>query len=89
MPTDRGQTMQKDVCIWKQHRDYLRGLHHFMSTDSRVPQNFRSHTAGVAAVQAIDENTSVQDIDRSRYQKKLRDLGQVLEWSSMTSSLEN
>jgi len=31
--------------VWKQHQDYLRGLHHFMSTDSRVPQAFRDQTA--------------------------------------------
>lgn len=31
--------------IWKQHQDYLRGLHHFMSTDSRVPQWYRDEVA--------------------------------------------
>ncbi|MGM0490792.1 MAG: FAD-dependent oxidoreductase [Planctomycetota bacterium] len=31
--------------IWKTHQDYLRGLHHFMSTDSRVPVDFRKKTA--------------------------------------------
>lgn len=31
--------------VWKQHQDYLRGLHHFMSTDPRVPEAFRQQTA--------------------------------------------
>ncbi len=33
--------------IWKEHQNYLRGLHHFMSTDSRVPKAFRSKTAAL------------------------------------------
>ncbi len=31
--------------VWKLHQDYLRGLHHFMSTDPRVPEKFREQTA--------------------------------------------
>ena len=31
--------------VWKAHQDYLRGLHHFMSTDARVPEDFRKETA--------------------------------------------
>lgn len=31
--------------IWRQHRDYLAGLHHFLCTDPRVPQAFREETA--------------------------------------------
>jgi hypothetical protein len=31
--------------IWRWHIDYLRGLHHFLSTDSRVPAEFRRQTA--------------------------------------------
>lgn len=31
--------------VWRLHRDYLAGLHHFMSTDPRVPQEFREKTA--------------------------------------------
>lgn len=31
--------------IWKMHQDYLRGLHHFLSTDPRVPAAFRDQTA--------------------------------------------
>jgi len=33
--------------VWKQHQDYLRGLHHFMSTDPRVPEAFRQKTAAL------------------------------------------
>ena len=31
--------------VWKQHQDYLRGLHHFMSTDPRVPRSYREEVA--------------------------------------------
>jgi hypothetical protein len=33
--------------VWKQHQDYLRGLHRFMSTDPRVPEKFRQQTAAL------------------------------------------
>lgn len=33
--------------VWKAHQDYLRGLHHFMSTDARVPADFRQETAAL------------------------------------------
>lgn len=33
--------------VWKQHQDYLRGLHTFMSTDARVPEAFRQKTAAL------------------------------------------
>ncbi len=33
--------------VWKAHQDYLRGLHHFMSTDARVPENFRKETSEI------------------------------------------
>jgi hypothetical protein len=33
--------------IWKQYQDYLRGLHHFLSTDERVPEYFRDKTANL------------------------------------------
>ena len=33
--------------VWKAHQDYLRGLHHFMSTDARVPEGFRQETAEI------------------------------------------
>ena len=37
-------------------------------------------SAGIAAVQSIDENHSVQDIDRAKYQQKLKAAGQRLSW---------
>lgn len=30
--------------IWKFYQDYLRGLHYFLSTDERVPEDFREKT---------------------------------------------
>src|SRR5690606_6555529 len=33
--------------VWKYHQDYLRGLHHFLSTDERVPEKFRVSTASL------------------------------------------
>ena len=33
--------------VWKKHQDYLRGLHHFLSTDERVPKDFREATASL------------------------------------------
>ncbi|MER6524216.1 FAD-dependent oxidoreductase [Streptomyces sp. NPDC001508] len=31
--------------LWRHHIDYLRGLHHFLSTDPAVPEEFRKETA--------------------------------------------
>lgn len=31
--------------VWKYYQNYLRGLHHFLSTDERVPKEFREKTA--------------------------------------------
>ncbi|WP_419193512.1 FAD-dependent oxidoreductase [Kolteria novifilia] len=33
--------------VWKAHQDYLRGLHHFMSTDPRVPKSYREEVAAL------------------------------------------
>jgi len=33
--------------VWKQHQDYLRGLHAFMSSDPRVPEAFRRRVASL------------------------------------------
>lgn len=33
--------------VWKAHQDYLRGLHHFISTDARVPEDFRKETSEI------------------------------------------
>ncbi len=31
--------------VWKAHQDYIRGLHHFLCTDKRVPEFFRNKTS--------------------------------------------
>lgn len=33
--------------VWKLHQDYLRGLHHFLSTDPRVPSFYRDETTRI------------------------------------------
>lgn len=33
--------------IWRMHIDYLSGVHHFLSTDPRVPEEFRRKTAAL------------------------------------------
>jgi hypothetical protein len=33
--------------VWKDHQNYLSGLHHFLSTDARVPEEFRKETAAL------------------------------------------
>jgi len=37
-------------------------------------------SAGIAAIQAINENVNVQDIDKAAYRRALLEAGQVLEW---------
>ncbi|TDU67282.1 FAD dependent oxidoreductase [Prosthecobacter fusiformis] len=44
--------------VWKQHQDYLRGLHHFMSTDARVPEKFRAYTASLGLDKTKHEETN-------------------------------
>lgn len=44
--------------LWKYHRDYLRGLHHFMSTDERVPAEFRKKTANLGLDRRPHEETN-------------------------------
>lgn len=33
--------------VWKSYQNYLRGLHYFLSTDKRVPKDFRDKTASL------------------------------------------
>jgi hypothetical protein len=40
-------TWEARARVWRQHRDYLSGLHHFLSTDPRVPETFRAETAAL------------------------------------------
>lgn len=43
--------------IWQQHIDYLRGLHHFLSTDPRVPEEFRRKTAELGLDRTMHPDT--------------------------------
>lgn len=44
--------------VWKQHQDYLRGLHHFMSTDPRVPETYRREVAELGLDRRAHPDTS-------------------------------
>jgi hypothetical protein len=43
-------------------------------------------SAGIAAVQSINENIAVQDINAARYQEKLKMAGQRLSWPANASN---
>jgi hypothetical protein len=43
--------------VWRQHIDYLRGLHHFLSTDPRVPEAFRHQTAALGLDRTMHPDT--------------------------------
>ncbi|MGV3659322.1 MAG: FAD-dependent oxidoreductase [Prosthecobacter sp.] len=43
--------------VWQQHKDYLSGLHHFLSTDPRVPKDFREKTAALGLNKTMHEDT--------------------------------
>ena len=43
--------------VWRQHRDYLSGLHYFLSTDPRVPAAFREETAALGLDQTMHPDT--------------------------------
>ena len=43
--------------VWRQHRDYLAGLHHFLSTDPRVPEAFRNDTAALGLDKTMHPDT--------------------------------
>lgn len=43
--------------VWQQHKDYLSGLHHFLSTDPRVPEDFRQKTAALGLNKTMHEDT--------------------------------
>ena len=44
--------------VWRQHVDYLRGLHHFLSTDVRVPEEFRKETAALGLDKSMHKDTA-------------------------------
>ncbi|NUT02357.1 MAG: FAD-dependent oxidoreductase [Hamadaea sp.] len=43
--------------LWRFHLDYLRGLHHFLSTDPAVPEQFRAETAAYGVDAAVFPET--------------------------------
>ena len=43
--------------IWRQHKDYLAGLHHFLSTDPRVPEAFRKETSALGLDKTMHPDT--------------------------------
>ncbi len=43
--------------IWQAHMDYLAGMHHFLSTDARVPEDFRSQTAALGLDITMHDDT--------------------------------
>ena len=44
--------------IWREHLEYLQGIHHFLSTDSRVPEAFRQKTAEYGLNKSLNEATA-------------------------------
>ncbi|MDR3182685.1 MAG: FAD-dependent oxidoreductase [Planctomycetaceae bacterium] len=44
--------------VWAWHRNYLRGIHHFLSTDLRVPEKFRKETALYGLDKTMHEDTA-------------------------------
>jgi hypothetical protein len=43
--------------VWRQHIDYLAGLHHFLATDPRVPAEFRAQTAELGLDRTLHPDT--------------------------------
>ncbi|WP_395742502.1 FAD-dependent oxidoreductase [Prosthecobacter sp.] len=43
--------------VWRQHQDYLSGLHYFLSNDERVPQKFREETAALGLDRTMHADT--------------------------------
>ncbi len=43
--------------VWRQHKDHLSGLHHFLSTDNRVPESFRQETAALGLDRTMHPDT--------------------------------
>lgn len=43
--------------VWRQHKDYLSGLHEFLSTDARVPEAFRKETAELGRDKTMQADT--------------------------------
>lgn len=49
---------EKRSAIWRMHVDYLRGLHHFLCTDPRIPADFREQTESTGLDQAMHPDTA-------------------------------
>lgn len=43
--------------VWRQHKDYLSGLHEFLSTDARVPAAFRKETVELGLDKTMHADT--------------------------------
>ena len=43
--------------VWQEHIDYLAGLHYFLSTDPRVPEEFRKKTEALGFVRELHADT--------------------------------
>lgn len=43
--------------VWRQHKDYLAGLHYFLSTDPRVPEAFRKETSALGLDKTMHPDT--------------------------------
>lgn len=43
--------------VWRQHKDYLAGLHYFLSTDARVPEAFRKETSALGLDKTMHPDT--------------------------------
>ncbi|OYW20806.1 MAG: hypothetical protein B7Z55_06780 [Planctomycetales bacterium 12-60-4] len=43
--------------VWRQYKDYLSGLQHFLSTDARVPVKFREETAALGLDKTMHADT--------------------------------
>jgi hypothetical protein len=44
--------------IWKAHKDYLKGLYHFMATDSRVPQVYKDFVKSLGLAKSHHPETN-------------------------------
>ncbi len=44
--------------IWKEHKDYLKGLYHFICTDSRIPQDYKDYVKSLGLVRSHHPETN-------------------------------
>lgn len=51
-------TWEERSRVWRLHRDYLSGLHEFLSTDPRVPVTFREETAALGLDKTMHPDTN-------------------------------